>query len=200
MNKNNLAVWFKRNLFIVIFAVLGVVFAGLAAYRYSDAISIDNEMQAEQEKLDTMRRNSRMAVTLGGDLLRLKGYSDRVNETLINKEAKAGNLAYFYEVGTRTQVKVLHVDQRELAENVAANDAKAKKKVTVSTSYSKVQFDIGVEGSYAAILAYLEGIRAEHPLMRVDSLAIKPVTNASGRVEEASLLITVLTGIKEKSK
>jgi hypothetical protein len=189
--------WLKGHAFVVGSAALGLVFAGLAAYRYSDAMLIDDETSNSQQKIESMRRNARNALTLGDDLKRLNRYSDRVAASLMNPEAKAVNLAYFYEVGSRCQVKVLHAEQRSVA------DVQGDKKVKTTpelTSFSRIQFDIGIEGPYASILAYVDSVRTDHPFMRVESLAIRPSTAATGRVEEASLLITVLTDVKPVTK
>lgn len=197
MKKDAIGRWFRSHFIVVGSVVLGLVFAGLSAYRYSDSVQISDDTEVAQKKQESIRRNTRMAVTLADDLARLESYSTKVNASLMDRDAKAVNLAYFYEVGALCGARVTRVNQSEIP---VATSKDPKKKPAPQMAFDQVQFDIGIEGPYSAILKYVDSIRAAHPLIRVDNLAIHPATNATGRVEEGSLHLTALVARKDKTK
>lgn len=200
MNKASLVNWLKSRIVVVSCVAAGVLFAGLSAYRYGETTRIDGELVTSQEKLDKMSRNARMAASLAEDAERMKDFRMIADASLMNKEAKASNLAYFYEVGSRSGVTVTRAEQREVVPQQGKDKDKKDKKPPVAESYGKLQFEIGLDGPFASLLSYIDTVRAEHPLMRVENFAIRPSTNPTGRVEEASLSIIILTEAEGKSK
>jgi hypothetical protein len=193
MNKVNLVNWLRSRIVVVSCVAAGVLFAGLALYRYGETTRIDGELVTSSEKLEKMRRNARMAPALTQDAERMKDFRRMVDASLMNKEAKASNLAYFYEVGSRCGVTVTRADQREAVVPTQKDKDKKEKKAPIPEAYGKLVFELGFEGPFASILSYVDTVRAEHPLMRVDSFTIRPSTNPTGRIEEATLSITILT-------
>lgn len=196
--------WFKAHWALVACTTLGVVFAGLAAYRYDTTLTIANETQEAQDKLDTMSRNVRAASGLAADLDRMKAFGARVDSSLMGSDAKALNLAYFYEVGVTCGVRVTRVAQNEVSDaqdkpKLPGAPADAPKKPALA-SYDRISFSIGIAGTFPAVLGYLDAIRADHPLVRIDQFSMTPASNAPGRIEEATLNLIMLTPPKGKAK
>lgn len=200
MNKTVVINWLKSRIVVVSCIAAGVLFVGLSAYRYGDAVLVDNELVSSQEKLDKMRRNARMGLSLADDIERLDAFRKIADASLMDKSDKAANLAYFYEVGVRSGITVTRVDQRDVVAPQSKDKSEKNKKPPAPETYGKLQFDIGLEGAFGSLLSYVDAVRVEHPLMRVDTFSIRPSSNASGRVEEASLVITILTEAEGKSK
>lgn len=184
MSKTAATGWLKRHAAIFACGLAAFVLAFLTVYRHLDSGEIDDAMRDGQNRLEAMRRNGRAALTLERDSTQLKHFADLMGASLMDAEAKPSNLAYFYEVGVARGVKVTHVEQ-------AGVDAKKKAALT------SVRFDVGLQGAFLDVIAYVDAVRRDHPLMVVESFSMTPSSSAKGKVEEANLVIAVLSGTGE---
>jgi hypothetical protein len=176
--------WLKRHAAIFACGLAAFVLAFLTVYRHIDSGDIDDAIRDSQNKLEAMRRNGRAALTLEADSTRLKHFAELTGASLMDAEAKPANLAYFYELGAARGVKVTHADQM---------GADAKKK----TGLPSVRFNLGLQGAFPDVIAYVAAVRLDHPLMVVESFSMTPSSSAAGKVEEANLVIAVLSGTGE---
>ena len=181
MKSNTVITWLKTHLLIVACIVVGVAFLGVIQLRMSDLSDLRSKMDESQRKVDKIHANTRSSSTLADDLKRLDDYNDRVTSSLFRIADKAANLAYFYDVGSKEGVVLTNVEQS--IPNVAA-----------SANFGKVRFDVIVEGDIGGIVKFIDAVRDDHPLVRIDKLAISPSSSRTGHgvSESASVAFTFL--------
>ncbi len=178
-------------------ALASLVCIVAAVYRHGRIGEIQEGMQEQQDKLEQISRNSRYSLSLADDLAHLDAYSARIAASIVEPDAKASNLAYIYELGSRRNVTVRRADQKDLPK-APADDKKGPK--PEFENYVPFSFELGVEGAFPDLVRFLDALGRDRFLIRYDSLSVKQGDILSGRVESADIVITVLSAKPEPKK
>jgi len=191
--------YLKQAPFIVACTLASIVVTSAVVYRYGHMADLVAQMQEKADKQNSIHKNTRNATTLGEDMERLNACLTRVSDGLVEPKDKASNLAYFYELGSSSKLSVKRVNQRPQV-IIAADPKDPKAAKPELSSFLPLSFDIGVEGSFPDLVRFLDKLRHDRFLARLDQFSIKQGDILAGRVESADVVITVISPLPEKEK
>ncbi len=184
--------------FMIVGALASFCIFGATIYRHGEITRIAQSLSENQEKIDQIRRNNRFAITLGDDLAKLDSYLERIDKGLVDPDAKAANLAYFYELGNYCGVPVKRADQR-LRSDQARMDKKGKP-IASKKSFQNVTFEIGVEGDFASLVRFIDRLKNDRFLVRYDAIRIRQGEVLEGRVVAADITLSTISKVPEVKK
>jgi hypothetical protein len=174
---------------VIASAVLGLVALVILVLRMGAADELAKELEESSARLDEIRRNSRFAAALEADVEKMAEYVRRLDESLVDSRTRASNYAYFDDLGERCGVPRPMVDQIVVV--VREGDEKRRGKPEFN-NFSVVQFRIGVEGGFNDVVRFIDKVQDDRFLVRIERLSISSSESITGRMESASMLISVL--------
>jgi hypothetical protein len=184
--------WLRTHLLIVGCLFLGAILIVVIQMRMSELDQLRQKVDESQKKVDKIHANTRASATLSEDLKKLDDYGASISKSLIVPSTKAANLAYFYALGTKSDVVLSKVEQMPVVMPAATKAAPTK-------PYATIRFEVVVEGGIANVIRFIAAVRGDHPLLRVDRLSISPSASLTGTGSSvaASLTFTFLAVAEE---
>jgi hypothetical protein len=170
----NVLFWLKTHILIVACVIVGAIMVVAIEQRMSYLGDLNAKIRDSQSKVDKMRANTRAAATLPEDLKKVEGYNTRINESLFDSSAKALNLAYFYDVGSKIGIVLTRVEQSTPADSGALAKASGK-------NYGTIRFGVTAEGGIGSIVKFVHVVRVDHPMMRIERLSLVPASSKSSQ-------------------
>lgn len=157
--------------------LLALALAGFAYFRMDAVPTLSKEEAELTSQVQTMDRNVTQAVDLSEQLDELKAAIATVNERLVEREQRAINYQYLYDLEQGSGVRI-----SGLAQNEVVTDARQRAGKPSPKEFVGVPFNVTVQGTFGAVMEFLHRLETGRRFARIDTFS---VTTAPGTSPDA---------------
>ncbi len=131
-----------------------------ATFLWLDQRTLNTRLQARSSEGEAVLAALAAGPALRDALTRVRTTTARINENLVIEANRAENYWYFYNLEERTQVELRDLNQ--LSSLAVAGEAR----------YNVVPYIMKVSGSFASVMAFLQGLENGPKLAKVRSFSL----------------------------
>lgn len=189
MNFKTLLEKLKTYPLAIISFLLVIIFLGLNFSRSG----ITDELSVEEgdltSKLRAIEENVKNAEGLNGHLEALETLVSEINERLFDRDERAVNINFFYDLENQYDVTFDSINQR------AAPDALYEPKGARELKrHSTIVFNLNLSGSFKDVIRFIHGLHQVEPLLRVADFRVSDAAEVESPEDvNATLRIVVLS-------
>lgn len=160
-----------------------VIFVALAVgFLRGDKLPVAQaEYDTVLQESEVMNSNRENAVDLEENLEQLTEMVAKIEDRLIDPDARTDNYRYFLGMAERAQVSL---DDPSSGNMVNSAEAGLKE-------FAVLDFSLSATGSYDKVLRFLYELRTGHHVTRINSVSLSPARNAGGMKNPVHLVVNL---------
>jgi Tfp pilus assembly protein PilO len=126
-------------------------------------------------RIRTIDQNVKNSKDLKAEVQELQGLVDELNSRLFNREQRALNINFFYDIEDRLGIRISNISQ--LATGDAVFDKGGPRELKL---YTTIGYSISMSGQFEEVLTFLYELDRVDPLVRIVDLQVGEGNNRTG--------------------